>query len=96
MSPVQPRIDDLVLCMTGSRQALCVCSLCRQAYATTPALASGACRCSLLARREDIFSEIDILCGLKHENVIYLKEYFEEGNKVRTPVTSTVHSAQAR
>jgi hypothetical protein len=33
--------------------------------------------------REDIFKEIDILCGLNHENVIYLKEYFEENNKVR-------------
>ncbi len=33
--------------------------------------------------REDIFKEIDILCGLCHDNVVYLKEYFEEGNKVR-------------
>ncbi|KAK9818047.1 hypothetical protein WJX72_006277 [[Myrmecia] bisecta] len=32
--------------------------------------------------REDIFKEIDILVGLNHENVIFLKEYFEEGNKV--------------
>lgn len=32
--------------------------------------------------REDIFKEIDILCGMNHENVVYLKEYFEEGNKV--------------
>lgn len=32
--------------------------------------------------REDIFKEIDILCGLNHENVVYLKEYFEESNKV--------------
>lgn len=32
--------------------------------------------------REDIFKEIDILCGLNHENVIYLREYFEEGDKV--------------
>lgn len=31
---------------------------------------------------EDIFKEIDILCGLDHENVVALKEYFEEGNKV--------------
>ncbi len=31
---------------------------------------------------EDIFKEIDILCGLNHPNVVYLKEYFEEGNKV--------------
>ena len=34
--------------------------------------------------RDDIFKEIDILVGLNHPNVIYLKEYFEEGNKVRT------------
>ncbi|GAB4813322.1 hypothetical protein N2152v2_000368 [Parachlorella kessleri] len=32
--------------------------------------------------REDIFKEIDILIGLEHDNVIFLKEYFEEGNKV--------------
>ncbi|GFH09910.1 protein kinase domain-containing protein, partial [Haematococcus lacustris] len=32
--------------------------------------------------REDIFKEIDILCALNHENVIFLKEYFEEDNKV--------------
>ncbi|EFJ39750.1 hypothetical protein VOLCADRAFT_78266 [Volvox carteri f. nagariensis] len=32
--------------------------------------------------REDIFKEIDLLCGMNHENVIFLKEYFEEGNKV--------------
>ena len=32
--------------------------------------------------REDIFKEIDILVGMEHENVIYMKEYFEEGNKV--------------
>jgi len=32
--------------------------------------------------REDIFKEIDILVGMNHENVIFLKEYFEEGNKV--------------
>jgi len=32
--------------------------------------------------REDIFKEIDILCGLEHENVVSLKEYFEENNKV--------------
>jgi len=34
------------------------------------------------ADREDIFKEIDILVGMNHENVIFLKEYFEEGNKV--------------
>ena len=32
--------------------------------------------------REDIFKEIEILVGLAHENVVYLKEYFEEANKV--------------
>ncbi|KAI8469504.1 MAG: kinase-like domain-containing protein [Monoraphidium minutum] len=32
--------------------------------------------------REDIFKEIDILCGLDHGNVVWLKEYFEEGGKV--------------
>lgn len=37
---------------------------------------------STLACREDIFKEIDILVGMNHENVIYLKEYFEEGDKV--------------
>ncbi len=33
--------------------------------------------------RDDIFKEIDILVGLNHPNVIYLKEYFEENNRVR-------------
>lgn len=37
-----------------------------------------------LACRDDIFKEIDILCDLTHENVIFMKEYFEENNKVRT------------
>lgn len=37
----------------------------------------------LLLCSEDIFKEIDILCGLNHENVVFLKEYFEEGNKAR-------------
>lgn len=32
--------------------------------------------------RDDIFKEIDILCGMNHENIINLKEYFEEGDKV--------------
>jgi serine/threonine protein kinase len=32
--------------------------------------------------RDDIFKEIDILVGLNHPNVIYLKEYFEENKKV--------------
>ena len=31
--------------------------------------------------REDIFKEIDILVGMQHKNVIYMKEYFEENNK---------------
>lgn len=31
--------------------------------------------------REDIFKEIDILVGMEHENVIFMKEYFEENNK---------------
>lgn len=37
---------------------------------------------TVLARRDDIFKEIDILCDLTHENVIFMKEYFEENNKV--------------
>lgn len=32
--------------------------------------------------REDIFKEIDILVGMEHDNVIFMKEYFEESNKV--------------
>ena len=36
----------------------------------------------MCARREDIFKEIDILVRLAHENVVYLKEYFQEINKV--------------
>ena len=35
------------------------------------------------ASREDIFKEIDILVRLAHENVVYLKEYFQEVNKAR-------------
>ncbi|RMZ54148.1 hypothetical protein APUTEX25_005304 [Auxenochlorella protothecoides] len=31
--------------------------------------------------REDIFKEINILISLDHPNIIYLREYFEEGNK---------------
>ena len=37
--------------------------------------------------REDIFKEIDILVGVDHENVLALKEYFEEGGKVSTKET---------
>jgi calcium/calmodulin-dependent protein kinase I len=36
----------------------------------------------LAISREDIFKEIDIVIALRHPNIIYLKEYFEEGNKV--------------
>lgn len=43
---------------------------------------------AILFFREDIFKEIDILCGLNHDNVVYLKEYFEEGNKVRQAARS--------
>lgn len=32
--------------------------------------------------REDIMKEIDILCSLNHPNIIFLKEYFIENNKV--------------
>lgn len=32
--------------------------------------------------RADIFKEIEILCGLEHKNVLYLKEFFEDENKV--------------
>ena len=38
-----------------------------------------------LPLQDDIFKEIDILIGLDHPNVIFLKEYFEENNKVGTP-----------
>lgn len=32
--------------------------------------------------RGDIFKEIEILCATAHENVMYMKEFFAEGNKV--------------
>lgn len=32
--------------------------------------------------REDIFKEINILANLDHPNVIFLKEFYEEGNKI--------------
>mmetsp|Transcript_47296 Transcript_47296/g.90280 ORF Transcript_47296/g.90280 Transcript_47296/m.90280 type:complete len:325 (-) Transcript_47296:800-1774(-) len=32
--------------------------------------------------REEIFYEIKLLCGLKHANVVFLKEYFEEKDRV--------------
>ena len=44
-----------------------------------PCTTRPACVCTC---REDIFKEIDLLCGMNHPNVIFLKEYFEEGNKV--------------
>ena len=44
--------------------------------------------------RDDIFKEIDILVGLNHPNVIYLKEYFEESNKV-SYITAPVCSVTA-
>lgn len=34
--------------------------------------------------REDIFKEIEILVGLNDVNVVYLKEYFQENEKVAT------------
>lgn len=39
----------------------------------------------MLLGSEDIFKEIDILCGLDHDNVVFFKEYFEEGSKVGIP-----------
>ena len=44
--------------------------------------------------RDDIFKEIDILVGLNHPNVIYLKEYFEESNKVSS-ITALARSVTA-
>lgn len=32
--------------------------------------------------RSDIFKEIEILCGLQHKNVVYLKEFFEDDDRV--------------
>jgi len=32
--------------------------------------------------RADVFREIEILCGVEHENVIYMKEFYEENNRV--------------
>lgn len=50
---------------------------CQQGHLARLTDPSPTCAC-----REDIFKEIDILVGMNHENVIFLKEYFEEGNKV--------------
>ena len=40
--------------------------------------------------REDIFKEIEILVGLNDVNVVYLKEYFQENEKVRRGVRRSV------
>jgi len=32
--------------------------------------------------REDIIKEIEILCRMEHPNIIFLKEFYDEGNKV--------------
>ena len=32
--------------------------------------------------REDIIKEIEILCKLEHPNIMWLKEFFDEGNKI--------------
>eukprot|EP00889_Picochlorum_renovo_P005388 jgi/Picre1/32418/NNA_007764.t1 len=32
--------------------------------------------------RSDIFKEIDIIMSLRHDNIIYMKEYFEENGRV--------------
>lgn len=40
--------------------------------------------------RADIFKEIEILCGLQHKNVVYLKEFFEDENRVSIIVDSFV------
>jgi len=45
----------------------------------------GCCSRSASRAQDDIFKEIDILIGLDHPNVIFLKEYFEENNKARPP-----------
>lgn len=33
--------------------------------------------------REDVFQEIEILCTLDHENVLFMKEFFVEESKAR-------------
>ena len=42
--------------------------------------------------QDDIFKEIDILIGLDHPNVIFLKEYFEESNKVCPPAGANLQA----
>lgn len=32
--------------------------------------------------RADVFREIEILCGIEHENVIFMKEFYEENHRV--------------
>ena len=46
--------------------------------------------------REDIFKEIDILVGVDHENVLELKEYFEEGGKARSRAQARCRPPGAR
>jgi len=53
---------------------------CKVMHLPSPTKAGGAA--SNDSSREDIFYEINVLCGLKHVNVTVLKEYFEEGNQV--------------
>ena len=45
--------------------------------------------------REDIFKEIDILVGMEHENVLNLKEYYEEGGKVCTQTCKSINFVPA-
>lgn len=35
-----------------------------------------------VSSREDIFKEIEIIAELEHPNIVYLKEFFVEANKV--------------
>ncbi len=55
-------------------------------------LAWGCCSHSASRAQDDIFKEIDILIGLDHPNVIFLKEYFEENNKARPPIQTVLQS----
>ena len=49
----------------------------------------------MLVAQDDIFKEIDILIGLDHPNVIFLKEYFEENNKVCCCAGDSLHTPVA-
>ena len=60
----------------------CVSVAAKKRLAWKPLLQQSSNCASPIACREDIFKEIDILVGMNHENVIFLKEYFEEGDKV--------------